>query len=237
MRFTLSSVIATGKRRVLGRRDNSRLQKQKNVRLYIRLRFTLSSVTVVGKRRVLGRRVNSRSHRLCSTRGGCVGFCARCYTFSPGTASSIVTFPLPADSVPVSSRRLGGERDRGLGCRAASDRLRVGSRKEALNIPQPILRQPLPQNHNFFSKQRFLSAKNDKGCCYKKLILTTFLACKRRSFEDVGAKRNTVFQEIRPEADYKTGNFVLKSWGLLPPPTKVHGVFLIQSVEFSTRLL
>ena len=47
----------------------------------------------------------------------------------------------------------------------------------------------------------------------KKNILKHFLVCIGLSNDDVGVARGTVFQEIRPGAGFKTGDFVEKSWG------------------------
>ena len=42
----------------------------------------------------------------------------------------------------------------------------------------------------------------------KKNILKHFHACKGLSNDDVEATKGTVFQEIQPGADFKTGDFV-----------------------------
>ena len=42
----------------------------------------------------------------------------------------------------------------------------------------------------------------------KKTIFIYPLVCKGPSREDVGGARGAVFQEIRPEADFKTREFV-----------------------------
>ena len=55
-----------------------------------------------------------------------------------------------------------------------------------------------------------MAARHEKGC-YEKNILKHFHACKglsNLSNDDVGAARGTVFQEIRPGAGFKTGDFV-----------------------------
>ena len=51
-----------------------------------------------------------------------------------------------------------------------------------------------------------MAARHEEGC-YEKNILKHFHACKGLSNDDVGAARGTVFQEIRPGADFKTGDF------------------------------
>ena len=43
-----------------------------------------------------------------------------------------------------------------------------------------------------------------------------FLECKGLSIDDVGVSRDTVFQEIRPGADFETGDFVQERLGELP---------------------
>ena len=50
----------------------------------------------------------------------------------------------------------------------------------------------------------------------KKNILTYFLVRKGLSTDDVGVARGTVFQEIRPGADFKAGDFVKEKLGGLP---------------------
>ena len=52
--------------------------------------------------------------------------------------------------------------------------------------------------------------------CYEKTILTQFHVCKGLSDDDVGAARVTVFQETRPGAGFKTGDFVKEKLGGLP---------------------
>ena len=42
----------------------------------------------------------------------------------------------------------------------------------------------------------------------KKNILKHVLVCEGRSNDDVGVARGIVFQEIRPGAGFKTGDFV-----------------------------
>ena len=44
----------------------------------------------------------------------------------------------------------------------------------------------------------------------------TFFVCKGLSNDDVGAARSTVFQEVRPGAGSKTGDFVKEKLGGLP---------------------
>ena len=65
-----------------------------------------------------------------------------------------------------------------------------------------------------------MAALHEEGC-YEENILTTFLVCKGLllillSNDDVGAERDTVFQEIRPGAGFKTGDFVKENSGGLP---------------------
>ena len=46
----------------------------------------------------------------------------------------------------------------------------------------------------------------------KKTTFIYSLACKGLSNDDVGVAMGTVFQEIRPGAGSKTGDFVKKRW-------------------------
>ena len=55
--------------------------------------------------------------------------------------------------------------------------------------------------------ERFKVCRNRNGF-HEKPFLTHFHVCKGLSKDDVGAARGTVFQEIRPEAGFKTGDFV-----------------------------
>ena len=58
-----------------------------------------------------------------------------------------------------------------------------------------------------------MAARHEKGC-YENSILKTFHACKGLSNDDVRVARVvTVFQEIRPGAGFKTGDFVIEKLG------------------------
>ena len=50
----------------------------------------------------------------------------------------------------------------------------------------------------------------------KKYLDLFFLVCKGLSNDDVGVARGTIFQEIRPGAGFKTGDFVKEKLGGLP---------------------
>ena len=52
-----------------------------------------------------------------------------------------------------------------------------------------------------------MAARHEEGC-YEKNILKNVLVCEGLSNDDVGVARGIVFQEIRPEAGFKTGDFV-----------------------------
>ena len=59
-----------------------------------------------------------------------------------------------------------------------------------------------------------MAARHEEGC-NEKSILKLFRVCKGLSNDDVGAARGAVFQEIRPGAGFRTGDFVNeKLWGL-----------------------
>ena len=60
-----------------------------------------------------------------------------------------------------------------------------------------------------------MAARHEDGC-YETSILKHFHACKGLSNDDVGVTRSTVFQEIRPGAGFKTGEFVKEKLGGLP---------------------
>ena len=51
--------------------------------------------------------------------------------------------------------------------------------------------------------------------CYEKNTFTYFLACKGLA-NDGGVTRDTAFQEIRPEAGFKKGDFVQEKMRGLP---------------------
>ena len=51
---------------------------------------------------------------------------------------------------------------------------------------------------------------------YEKNVFACFLVGKIRSNEDVGAARGSVFQELRPGAGFKTGDFIKERLGGLP---------------------
>ena len=57
-----------------------------------------------------------------------------------------------------------------------------------------------------------MAARHEEGC-YEKSILKQFHVCKGLSNDDVGAARGTIFQEIRPGAGFKTGDFVKEMLG------------------------
>ena len=52
-----------------------------------------------------------------------------------------------------------------------------------------------------------MAARHEEDCNKKKYFLM-FLACKGLSNDDVGVARSIIFQEIRPGAGFKTGDFV-----------------------------
>ena len=47
----------------------------------------------------------------------------------------------------------------------------------------------------------------------KNIDISTHNVCKELSNDEVGGARGTVFQEIRPGADFKTGDFVKEKLG------------------------
>ena len=56
--------------------------------------------------------------------------------------------------------------------------------------------------------------RHEEGCHEKKSIFTCVLVCTGLSNDDVGVvARGTVFQDIRPGAGFKTGNFVEEELG------------------------
>ena len=57
---------------------------------------------------------------------------------------------------------------------------------------------------------RLFHKKND---VMQKASVTYFLVCRGLSNDGVGVARGTAFQEIRPGAGFKNGNFVKESFG------------------------
>ena len=56
--------------------------------------------------------------------------------------------------------------------------------------------------------------RHEEGCHEKKSIFTCVLVCTGLSNDDVGVvARGTVFQDIRPGAGFKTGDFVKEKFG------------------------
>ena len=71
---------------------------------------------------------------------------------------------------------------------------------------------PPPKTSDFFN-ERFVAAQYKEGC-YEKQALTYFLVREGLSTDDVGVARGTtVFQETRPWAAFKIGDFVEESLG------------------------
>ena len=58
-------------------------------------------------------------------------------------------------------------------------------------------------------------ARHEEGCFYQK-VSAYFIVCKGLSSDDVGIPRDTMFQEIRPGAGFKTGDFVQEALGGVP---------------------
>ena len=72
---------------------------------------------------------------------------------------------------------------------------------------------PPRKNSDFLERKRFVAARYDEGC-YEKYIFTHVFVREGLSTDDVGVAKGTVFQEIRPRAGFKTGDFIhKKSWG------------------------
>ena len=60
-----------------------------------------------------------------------------------------------------------------------------------------------------------MAARHEEGC-YKKSICKYYFVRGGLSNDDVRVARGTVFQEIRPGAGFKTGDFVKEKLGGLP---------------------
>ena len=58
-------------------------------------------------------------------------------------------------------------------------------------------------------------ARHEKGC-YQQNVSIYFLVCEDLFDDDVGVSRDAIFQEIRPGAGFKTGDFVKEKLGGLP---------------------
>ena len=69
-----------------------------------------------------------------------------------------------------------------------------------------------PQTGDFLKRTRRGAARYEEGC-YEKYIFTYVLVRAGLSTDDVGVAKGTVFQEIRPSAGFKTGDFVKKIGG------------------------
>ena len=57
-----------------------------------------------------------------------------------------------------------------------------------------------------------MAARYEEGC-YEKYIFTYVLVHEGLSTDDVGVAKGTVFQEIRPWARFKTGDFIQEKSG------------------------
>ena len=67
----------------------------------------------------------------------------------------------------------------------------------------------MPKTGDFFN-ERFMATRHEERC-YEKSISIYFLVCKGllvQSNDAVGVARGTAFQELRPGAGFKTGDFV-----------------------------
>ena len=60
-----------------------------------------------------------------------------------------------------------------------------------------------------------MAARHEEGC-YEKSICIYYLVCGGLLNDDVRVVRGTVFQEIRLEVGFKTGDFVKEKLGGLP---------------------
>ena len=73
-----------------------------------------------------------------------------------------------------------------------------------------------PQNQRFSStNERFVAARHEEGCYEENIFIHCFV-CKGLSNDDVGVARGTLFEEIRPDAGFKTDDFVKENWGGIP---------------------
>ena len=57
-----------------------------------------------------------------------------------------------------------------------------------------------------------MAARHEEGR-YQKIVSICFIVCKGLSIDDVGASRDTVFQEIRPGVGFETGDFAEEKLG------------------------
>ena len=67
-----------------------------------------------------------------------------------------------------------------------------------------------------FFDERFVAARYEEGCYEKHLL--RICSCSRMTVDrsHVGVAKGTLFQEIRPWAGFKTGDFVKDKSGGLP---------------------
>ena len=63
--------------------------------------------------------------------------------------------------------------------------------------------------------ERFMAARHEEGS-YEEKVFISFLGCKTLSNDDIEVSGGTGFEEIRPGAGFKTGDFVKETLGGLP---------------------
>ena len=73
----------------------------------------------------------------------------------------------------------------------------------------------VPPKTVIFFNERFMAARHKEGC-YLRNVPVHLLVCNGLSNNGVGVARDTVFQEVRPGAGFKTSDFVKKMLGGLP---------------------
>ena len=71
--------------------------------------------------------------------------------------------------------------------------------------------RPPPKTAILFN-ERFMAARQEERR-YDTQLFVYFLVCKGLSNDGVGVARGTVFEEIRPGASFKTGDFVNEKLG------------------------
>ena len=105
-------------------------------------------------------------------------------------------------------------------CRGSSFQDRRSAMTDSTIAPPPNRRFSLSN----VSWSWFMASRHEEGC-YEKRVLIRFHVRKGLSNDDVGAARDTVVQEIRPGAGFKTGDFVNETLGGLYRRTTLINAF------------
>ena len=72
---------------------------------------------------------------------------------------------------------------------------------------------PLKKKQRFSLPNVAWLARHEKGYTIETKSSTCFLVCETLSIDNVGVSKDTIFREIRPGADFETGDFVKEMLG------------------------